>query len=142
MKKIRLLSSTFLLALTYIIFISSSGGRATQVNDDRTNAPGSNGKCEDCHSGGSYGIVILSIQIFNQGTTTPVTSYTGGTTYDMSVTVTKSSGGTAKYGFQLTSLTSPGNSPVANTYTNLETNVQQKLITATGRRFVEQTQAV
>jgi hypothetical protein len=62
----------------------------------------------------------------------------------MSVTVTKSAGSTARYGFQMTCLTSPNNTPITTAYTNLGTNVQQKLVTSglyAGRRFVEQTQA-
>ncbi|MFN8321028.1 MAG: choice-of-anchor V domain-containing protein [Chitinophagales bacterium] len=132
----------FSLAVLYIFTTASSNGRATAANADNTGAPSSTQTCGGCHSGGSYGTVTTTIEIFAQGTTTPVTTYTGGTTYDMKVTIGHTSGTPAGYGFELTCLTSPGNAPVAgaSTYTNLASNVKQKLVitgTFNGRRYVE-----
>jgi hypothetical protein len=100
----------------------------TVANADNTGAPGSSQTCGSCHTGGSYGTVTASIQIFAAGTNTPVSAYVGGTTYDMKVTITASSGTPVGYGFQMTCLTTPGNAPVAaaNTYTNLASNVKEK----------------
>lgn len=132
----------FLIAALYIVFTGSSSGRATAANADNTGAPGSSQTCGSCHTGGSYGTVTASIQIFAAGTNTPVSAYVGGTTYDMKVTITASSGTPVGYGFQMTCLTTPGNAPVAaaNTYTNLASNVKEKLVASgsfNGRRFVE-----
>lgn len=140
MSKLRLLGTIFTLACIYITFNSSSGGRASVLNDDRTGAPGANGNCGSCHTGGSYGTVSLSIQMFQLGTTNAVTSYTAGTTYDMRVTVNKTQGTPGGYGFQLTCLTNTANTPITTTYTSLASNVKQKLVTVgtfNGRRYVE-----
>lgn len=139
MKKIHYFYTAFLLVFVYIVFSSNSGGPATVGNSDYTGAP-SAGLCGNCHSGGSFGQVTLNIQVFHQGTTTPVNGYIGGTSYDVRVTVNKSAGNPAGYGFQLTCLSTPGNQP-AGTYSNLATNVKQKNITSgtfNGRRYVEQ----
>ncbi|MBK7148840.1 MAG: SprB repeat-containing protein [Bacteroidetes bacterium] len=140
MRKATTLYLFFTTAIAYLFLTSSSGGRATAANDDRTGAPGSSGTCGNCHGGGAFGTVTLNIEIFSQGTSNPITAYSGGTTYDMKVTVNKSSGTPAGYGFQLISLTTPGNAPVSNPYTNLSTNVKQKIFTSgglNGRRYVE-----
>jgi hypothetical protein len=119
----------FLIAALYIVITGSSSGRATAANADNTGAPGTSQTCGSCHTGGSYGTVTASIQIFAAGTTTPVSAYVGGTTYDMKVTITAASGTPVGYGFQMTCLTTPGNASVANAYTNLASNVKEKLIT-------------
>ncbi len=128
------------LLLLYLFLTSNSGGRASAAGQDNTNAPGSGGTCGNCHGGGSYGTVTLNIQVFQAGTTTPVTSYVGGTTYDMRVTVSNSAGSPAGYGFQMICLTTPGNTPVSLPYTNLASNVKQILFTSgglNGKRYVE-----
>jgi hypothetical protein len=136
-------NSLFLLILicssVYFIATSSSNGRATAANAGNTGAPSESQVCGNCHNGGAYGAVNLSIQVFIQGTTTPVTSYIPGNTYDVRVTVQNSTGNPAGYGFQLTCLTTPGNSPLAG-YTNLATNVKQKTVlvgAVAGRTYVE-----
>lgn len=126
--------------ILYVFLTASSNGRATAANDDRTGAPGSNGTCTSCHGGGSFGTVTASIQMFTQGTTNAVTSYTAGTAYDIRVTISNSAGTPAGYGFEFTCLTSPGNVAVANAYTISASNVKQKLVTSgtfNGRRYVE-----
>lgn len=138
MKKIRLLGSVFLLSFIYIVLNSSSAGRATAANDDKTGAAGQT--CGSCHSGGSYGTVTTTIQAFAQGTTNAVTSYTAGTVYDIKVTISNTTGTPVGYGFEFTCLTTPGNAAVANVYTNLSSNTKQKLVTTgtfNGRRYTE-----
>ena len=140
MKKTRYALIPFAAFVLYVMLTASSNGRATAANDDRTGAPGSNGTCGSCHNGGSFGTVTAVIQIFAQGTTNAVTSYTAGSTYDVRVTISNSTGTPAGYGFEFTCLTSPGNVAVANAYTNLGSNVKQKLITTgtfNGKRYVE-----
>lgn len=135
----RIVNTLFISSVVYILFTSSSGGRATVANAGNTGAPSESQLCGSCHNGGAFGSVTMSIQVFQLGTTTPVTAYVPGTSYDMRVTVQNSSGNPAGYGFQLTCLTTPGNQPVAG-YSNLASNVKQKLVTAgafSGRTYVE-----
>jgi hypothetical protein len=135
----KIVNTLFLSSIVYILFTSSSGGRATVANAGNTGAPMESQLCGNCHNGGAFGSVTLSIQVFQLGTTTPVTAYVPGTSYDMRVTVQNSSGNPAGYGFQLTCLTTPGNQPVAG-YSNLASNVKQKLVTTgtfSGRTYVE-----
>lgn len=139
MKRNSLLLLVFLLSSIYFIATSSSNGRATAANSGNTGAPSESQVCGNCHNGGSFGTVNLTIQVFIQGTTTPVTAYVPGNTYDVRVTVQNSSGNPAGYGFQLTCLTTPGNSPLAG-YTNLASNVKQKTVlvgAVAGRTYVE-----
>lgn len=136
---LRIFSFTFGLALIYSLITSSSAGRATIANTGNTGAPTESATCSSCHSGGGYGLVSPLIQVFQLGTTTPVTSYTAGTTYDLRVTVQHSAGTPNGYGFQLTALTQGTNSPLAG-YSNLATNVKQFTITTgtwAGRTYLE-----
>ena len=135
----KIVNTLFLSSVVYILLTSSSGGRATVANAGNTGAPMESQLCGNCHNGGAFGSVTLSIQIFQLGTTTPVTAYVPGTAYDMRVTVQNNSGNPAGYGFQLTCLTTPGNQPIAG-YSNLASNVKQKLVTVgtfSGRTYVE-----
>ncbi len=139
MKRNSLLLLVFVLSSIYFIATSSSNGRATAANSGNTGAPSESQVCGNCHNGGAYGTVNLTIQVFAQGTNIPVSAYVPGTTYDVRVTVQNSSGNPAGYGFQLTCLTTPGNSPLAG-YTNLASNVKQKTVlvgTVAGRTYVE-----
>lgn len=119
---------------------SSSNGRATAANAGNTGAPGESQLCGNCHNGGVFGTVNVSIQLFQQGTNIPVSSYLPGQTYDLSVSINNSSGNPFGYGFQLTALTVVGNNPIAG-YFNLATNVKQKTVTVgsvAGRTYIEQ----
>ncbi|MFY7971467.1 MAG: choice-of-anchor V domain-containing protein [Flavobacteriales bacterium] len=139
MRKHRIVAALFAIVSAYIVLTSSSNGRATAANTGNTGAPNESSTCANCHSGGVFGVTTVSIQAFQVGTTTPVTSYLPGTAYDMRVTVTKTSGTPVGYGFQMTALTTPGNLPQSG-YSNLASNVKQKLITTgtyTGRTYVE-----
>lgn len=139
MKRSSIISLIFASAVLYIALTSSSNGRATAANSGNTGAPNESQTCSSCHSGGGFGPVSLSIQVFQQGTTTPVAGYIPGTTYDMRVTVQNSNGNPAGFGFQMTCLTTSGNIPQAG-YTNLASNVKQKTITSgpyNGRTYVE-----
>jgi len=139
MTKYRIVAALFATVAAYIFLTSSSNGRATAANTGNTGAPNESTTCANCHSGGAYGVTTVSIQAFQLGTTTPVTSYIPGAAYDMRVTVTKTSGTPVGYGFQMTALTTPGNLPQSG-YSNLASNVKQKLITSgtyNGRTYVE-----
>lgn len=136
---LRIFSIIFSLALFYSLFTSSSGGRATVANTGNTGAPTESVTCSGCHNGGSYGLVTPLIQVFQLGTTTPITSYIAGTTYDLRVTVNHSAGTPNGYGFQLTALTQSSNTPLAG-YNSLASNVKQFTITTgtwAGRTYLE-----
>ena len=125
-----------LLALAGISIIttlsSNSGGRGTSGGGTNTGAP-SEGNCSLCHSGGSFGSTS-SIQVFNQGTTTAVTAYSPGTTYDVRFTVNTTTAASG-YGFQMTALRS-ANAASAGTWSTPGSNVQLYSPTG-GRKYVE-----
>jgi hypothetical protein len=126
-----------LLALAGISIVttlsSNSGGRGASGGGTNTGAP-SEGTCADCHSGGSFGSTS-SIQVFNQGTTTAVTAYSPGTTYDVKFTVNTTTAASG-YGFQMTALRS-ANATSAGTWSAPGSNVQLYSSTG-GRKYVEQ----
>lgn len=139
MKKSSLITLVFFSTVLYFLFTSSSNGRATAANSGNTGAPGESQVCGNCHSGGGFGPVNVSIQVFQPGTTTPAPGYIPGQQYDIRVTVQNTNGNPGGYGFQLTCLTTIGNNPLSG-YTNLASNVKQKLVTTgafNGRTYVE-----
>lgn len=131
--KQKTLLTIFGLAFLAFVFSSNSGGRASSAGAGNTGAPGETGTCASCHSGGSFG-ASLSVQVFNAGTTTPVTNYMPGTTYDLKVTVTNSSGSPAGYAFQMVALKNSTNTSTG-TWTNPGSNT--KIATAGTRSYVE-----
>lgn len=139
MKRTSTISLFFFGAVLYFLFASNSNGRATQANTGNTGAPGETAICSSCHSGGNFGPVNVSIQAFEAGTNNAVSTYSPGQTYDMRVTVQPGMGSPAGYGFQMTCLTLGNNTPLGG-YSNLATNVKQKLVTVgtyAGRTYVE-----
>lgn len=134
MNKSHLLLVTFLFTVVGVFVTARSGGPAAVLGTGYTGAP-SEGNCSSCHLGGSYGAVTPQIEVFQLGTSTPVTSYSPGTQYDMKVTVNNSTGTPVRYGFQLTALKNIGNIPLAG-YSNLGAGVHQA--TAGGRTYLEQ----
>ena len=139
MNRSTLISLAFAAISLFFLFSSNSNGRATQSNNGNTGAPGETATCANCHSGGAYGNVTVTIEMFLDGTNTAVSSYNPGQTYDMRVTVTPSTGSPLGYSFQMTCLTSPANTPLGG-YSALASNVKQKLVTTgtyMGRTYVE-----
>jgi hypothetical protein len=110
--------SGFVLLGIGVIALSNSGGAASGPAGARTGAPGE-GTCSNCHGGGSFGASVL-LEVFQNGTTTPATSYVGGNTYDVKVTVNKTTGN-PKFAFQSTVLNTSNamagsfNTPGSNT---------------------------
>jgi len=133
-----------LLSLGYI-FVSTSAGRADATNWGNTGAPGDqtlgNGSprtCISCHSGGNIE-VDLGIDIQNlDGSALENNSYVPGATYNMSVTITASSGTPSGYGFQMVALTDADEQEV-NTWSNPSANTEIAFANNTGRTYVEQT---
>lgn len=128
MKKTYLL---FLIAASGIIALGNSSGPANAGNGGRTGAPGE-GACSNCHSGGSF-TPSVAIQVLQNGTTTPVTSYIGGTTYDVKVTVSSTTGA-PKFGFQLTTLNA--SNTMAGSYNTPASNT--RVSTSGARSYMEQ----
>jgi hypothetical protein len=129
--KIRIVLTCFSLAFLAFVFSSSSGGRAAAANSGNTGAPGESTTCVTCHGGSSF-TTSLSIQIYTQGTTTPITNYVPGTTYDMEVMIS-STGSPAGYGFQMVALN--GSNINAGSWTNAGSNTQ--IASAGTRSYVE-----
>lgn len=108
-----------------------SAGPAFMGVGGRTGAPGE-GSCSNCHGGGSYTPNTL-IEVFENGTTTPATSYQPGGTYDIKVTVSSSTGSPVAYGFQLVPLTA--SNVMAGSYNTLGAGVRQS--TSGSRTYIE-----
>jgi hypothetical protein len=118
--------SGFILLGIGVIALSNSGGAAAGFAGARTGAPGE-GTCSNCHGGGSFGTSVL-LEVFENGTATPATSYVGGTTYDVKVTVNKTTGN-PKFSFQSTVLNS--SNAMAGSFNTPGSNTQ---VTALGAR--------
>ena len=118
-------------AMIATILLSNASGPAFNGNGGRTGAPGE-GTCSNCHGGGSFNPNV-NIQVFENGTSTPATSYVGGNTYDVRVTVSSTTG-TPRFGFQLTALT-PSNT-VAGTFNSPSSNT--RTVSTGGRNYIEQ----
>lgn len=121
----------FISAIFTTILLSNASGPAFNGNGGRTGAPGE-GQCSNCHGGGTF-TPSVSIQIFENGTSTPATSYVGGNTYDLRVTVSSTTG-VPRFGFQLTAL-KPTNT-VAGTFNTPSSNT--RTISTGGRNYIEQ----
>lgn len=138
MNRLRWIQILFVCSIGYFVFAGNSNGRATVSNSGSTGAPGEN-TCSQCHSGGNFNTSV-TVQMFAQGATVPTTQFSPGNTYTVKVTVNNTMGSPAGYAFQLTALTTADNSPLSG-YSNLASNVKQKLITVqnafNGRTYLE-----
>lgn len=134
MKK-NLLLLSLALAIGATLLMSNSGGRAAVGNSDNTGSPISSGTCANCHSGGSFEGAV-TINVYEAGTTTPVTAYVPGTTYDLEIAF--SDNGSADYGFQVACLDS-GNEPV-NGFANPSSGT--RISTISNRDIFEQSQRI
>lgn len=132
-----LIQVLFLVGLAFV-FLNNSGGRANQTNNGNTGAPGeSTTVCGSCHTGGVYGMTTTTLSINEEGTANPVTAYTPGTTYDVTLVVNNTMGTPNGYGFQMTAL--DGNNVDVADFN--PTSINTQIATANnvgGRRYVEQ----
>lgn len=127
-----------------IFFMGHSGGRADTQNWGNTGAPGdetlANGQsrtCITCHGGNTIA-VDLDIDIQNtDGTPLANNEYIPGTTYNMSVTISATTGNPVEYGFQMLAL--DVDEQEVNTWANPSSNVEIAFASNTGRTYVEQT---
>jgi hypothetical protein len=112
------------------IMLRSTGPAANGLGD-LTGSPVSGGTCTNCHSGGSYSpSITLSI---TDNLSNPVTNYVAGVEYNLSFTITNSSGTPAGYGMQATALFA--NNTAAGTFSTPSSNAQ--IIPVSGRSYFE-----
>jgi SprB repeat/Reeler domain len=124
----------FVITISLLWFSLSSykGGAATK-GSRYTGGPFDSGNCAKCHLGGSYGTVSFSVQIFEVGTTTPITSYVGGKAYDAKLTI-NSTTASPGYGFQMVAVSGTANIQ-AGTWSNFPVSVGATTLLA--RSYVE-----
>lgn len=123
-----------------LLFMANSGGRATTQNQGNTGAPGDQMQgndpwtCQTCHNGPIQTTIML--EVFEAGTSTAVTEYASGVTYDVKVTVNDVNEDAEGYGFQLVSLVDADESDV-NAWSNPGMGVQIATASETGRSYAE-----
>lgn len=142
--KLRLLYTTFSLALLAIISLSNVGGRAGGNNQGNTGAPGdqmqgSNPRtCQSCHATGDIQ-VTLALDILDADNN-PITAYIPNEVYTTRIRIEEAaeSPQAAGYGFQVVSLLDGDNSDV-NGWTDEghSDNVQIAASTNTNRVYAE-----
>ena len=132
MKRI-LLSVLFISAA--IVFMSNGIGRGTATGNGAAGAPGDGQTCSssNCHKSGPFGTDV-KLTLTKDGA--EVTEYTPGESYFVSVDVETSMGSPARYGFQMTALSSSDDSG-AGTFSELSTN--SKALTFGDRTYLEHT---
>jgi hypothetical protein len=112
-----------------IFFLSSSGGPAANGNY-YTGAPtlggGTEGTCNTCHSSGAatYGEPIINVSLVADGETDPVTEYTPGQTYMVTVAVGYPSAKPEAIGFSSQFLTADASPSTAGVLGNPSTGSQ------------------
>jgi hypothetical protein len=117
--------------------LTSYEGGAAASNKSLTGAPFGTGNCGKCHSGGSFGTVAVSIQIFEVGTSTLVTAYTAGKTYDARLSINATTP-PPLYGFQMVAVNAAN--AQAGAWSGFPTNVNAKTVAA--RVYIEQNLAL
>lgn len=139
MKTIKSLFVLFVPIMCWMLFQSSSNGRATQDGTGNTGAPGDQTlanqpyTCVNCHNNGPLQIGI-NLEVLDSNNSI-ITEYEPSQLYKARVTLTATSGTPAAYGFQIVNLIDSDNS-ANNSWTNPATNV--KIATAhNGRRYAE-----
>jgi hypothetical protein len=122
------------LSALWFTFLGHSSGAAGNGNA-LTGAPFDNGTCANCHSGGTYGTVTPTIAVFEVGTSTAVTNYVGGRTYDVRLLISASSGTPQRYGFQL--VAANASAVQAGSWSNFPAGTDG--VSISNRTYVEQT---
>jgi hypothetical protein len=117
--------------------LTSYEGGAAAKNKSLTGAPFGTGTCGNCHSGGGFGTVRVSIQIFEVGTSTPVTAYTAGKIYDAQLSINATTP-PPLYGFQMVAVNAAN--VQAGAWSGFPNNVNAKTIAA--RVYIEQNLAL
>jgi Secretion system C-terminal sorting domain/Reeler domain len=133
MKKLVLLSSISALALT--VFMSNQGGAAANSPGDRTGRAVATTTCRSCHTGSTYGNVTVTQEVKNANGDV-VTSYTGGATYTVTLTINKTAGTPVGYSFQWVAVKAADNATQAGNPTT--TQAGTVVHTLSTRKYVEQ----
>lgn len=124
--KLNFIYTLFFATLSTVLFMSNSNGRAAAGSSNSTTTG-----CVPCHSGGSYkGNTIISIKKNGEA----VSKYVPNEEYDVSITIEKTAGAEALYGFQLTA--SKGNVD-AGTFSNVAPATSVQISKLNNRTFVE-----
>lgn len=144
--KSKLLYLFFGLSLALFVFNSNSQGRAFSQSAGNTGAPGdqtlgSNPRtCVSCHGVGSSTIqVAMDLQVADAtGNSIDMTGYSGGETYDVTVTVNTTAGMPTGFGFQAVALAADlnVNGPQAGSWSDAGMNV--RIASANNRSYAEQ----
>lgn len=130
----RLLPYLSFLVLPFML--ASENGVAEDQNKDRTGAPGSQNTCNNatCHTANAFE-TSSTIQVLDQNTQMPITSYSPGETYDVIFTV--SAAGASTYGFQAT-VVKDSDASDAGSFENPGTGVQLEQVGT--RHIIEHSQ--
>lgn len=119
---------------TCIFFMNNSGGPASSGNR-RTGASFDGGNCTSCHSGGSFS-PVTTVELLSG--TTPVTSYSPGSSYTVRITITGTGIlTTTRYGFQIVSVQSATNTNINGWSTPLPASTHN--VVSSSRNYVEHT---
>lgn len=144
MKKI----AFFTFILLFVVFVSSSfktekkkayhnfrsGGAAANFDEGYVGAPFAASTCGICHSGGTFAPTI-NVQLVD-ALSNPVTSYTPGVSYNLTITITPTSGA-PRYSFQTTCVNATTENNINNWGPALPINVSNVAVSS-GRNYVEQ----
>ncbi|MEL7020061.1 MAG: choice-of-anchor V domain-containing protein [Bacteroidota bacterium] len=100
--KFRIIYTCFALATGLFLWLGNTGGVGAVQGRDLTNSPTANGFCGNsfCHDDGQFSPNLV-LQLLDNGS--PVSEYTPGQTYTLSVTI-EASGTPVEYGFQAVAL--------------------------------------
>lgn len=141
--KLRIIYTFFIFLFGTVLFLSTSGGRATSANEGNTGAPNDNNTtnnrtCQNCHNNGTFQVTPM-LEITDAGGATITNNFIPGATYSVKLTV-NSTGTPDGYGFQIVALNAAANTdgtPV-NTWVipASTTNVQVATI-GNGRQYAE-----
>lgn len=128
---------TILALVIGVLSLGNSGGRAATGNGDNTGSPAASGAfCQSCHSAGAFNPSV-TIEVFEEGTTTAITEYAPEVTYDVKITVSAGNGSPAGYGMQTSVL--DANNLTAGSFSD-PSNAAQISTLSGGREFLEQSQ--
>lgn len=117
--------------LTFVVINSSFKNGLLTSNGLRVTGAPTEGTCmqSGCHSGGTQA-TTTTVQLFQAGTATAVTSYLPGVQYDGKVTITAGT----RYGFQMTCLTASSNVAAGTFATSMAGTA---LGSNSGRNYIE-----
>ncbi|MCB0515933.1 MAG: choice-of-anchor V domain-containing protein [Chitinophagales bacterium] len=123
-RNVKFLGIFIAVILLNILLPSRRNGLATVNGDGGVGAPGDGTTCIACHSSNGTYNTSISFNIYEENTTTPITAYTAGSTYDILFVTTANGGTPAGYGFQLLALENAGNTN-AGSWSSWSSNVKQ-----------------